>query len=401
MNFSFFIAKRYFNTRKHKNFIHIISWVSLIAVAIGTAALIILLSVFNGFEDLILKMYNSFDPDIKITALKGKVFNVDSIDIRHNEIIEKAYVLEEKVLLKYNQKEFIATAKGVSNSYKNLTNFDDLLVNGRYIDSTKNTSTSVIGQGVAYYLSMGFGSILDHLKIFVPNRSTKTLLNPQTAFTQAAVVPVGIFSVQADLDRQYIITNLNFLQNLADRKNKISAIEIKVKNLQKVNEIKDSLQEQLGTDFEVKNRIQQQDFLYKILNTEKLAVFLILLLILIISTFNIIGSLTMLMIDKRNDILTYKSFGVTKNQIESIFFKKSMLTVLSGLLLGLFFGLGFSLLQYKFGFISMGSGSFMVESYPVSVKILDIFFVIITVVVIGLLASWYPVKILSKKIFDN
>ncbi len=401
MNFSFFIAKRYFNTSKHKNFVHIISWVSLIAVAIGTAALIILLSVFNGFEDLILKMYNSFDPDLKITAFKGKVFNVDSIDISHNEIIEKAYVLEEKVLLKYNQKEFIATAKGVSNSYKNLTKFDDLLVNGRYIDSTKNTSTSVVGQGVAYYLSMGFGSILDHLKIFVPNRSAKTLLNPQTAFTQGSAIPVGIFSVQADLDRQYIITNLDFLQNLTDRKNLISAIEIKVKNLHKVNEIKDYLQERLGTDFEVKNRVQQQDFLYKILNTEKLAVFLILLLILIISTFNIIGSLTMLMIDKRNDILTYKSFGVTKNQIESIFFKKSMLTVLSGLLLGLFFGLGFSLLQYKFGFISMGSGSFMVESYPVSVKILDIFFVIITVVVIGLLASWYPVKILSKKIFDN
>ena len=188
---------------------------------------------------------------------------------------------------------------------------------------------------------------------------------------------------------------------MADRKNLISAIEIKVKNQYKVNEIKDYLQERLGDDFEVKNRVQQQDFLYKILNTEKLAVFLILLLILIISTFNIIGSLTMLMIDKRNDILTFKSFGVTKNKIESIFFKKSMLTILSGLLLGLFLGLGFSFLQYKFGFISMGSGSFMVESYPVSVKVLDIFFVIITVVLIGLLASWYPVKIISKKIFNN
>jgi len=401
MNFSFFIAKRYFSTSKHKNFVHIISWVSLIAVAIGTAALIILLSVFNGFEDLILKMYNSFDPDIKITALKGKVFNIDSVSINHNEIIEKAYVLEEKVLLKYNQKEFIATAKGVSNSYRNLTNFDDLLVNGSYIDTTKNTSTSVIGQGVAFYLSMGFGNILDHLKIFIPNRSVKTLLNPYTAFTQASVLPVGIFSVHADLDRQYIITDLDFLQNLANRKNLISAIEIKVKNQNKVKEIKDYLNEKLGDDFEVKNRVQQQDFLYKILNTEKLAVFLILLLILIISTFNIIGSLTMLMIDKRNDILTFKSFGVTKKQVESIFFKKSMLTILSGLLLGLFLGLGFSLLQYKFGLISMGSGSFMVESYPVSIKVLDILYVIITVIVIGILASWYPVKILSKKIFDN
>ena len=151
----------------------------------------------------------------------------------------------------------------------------------------------------------------------------------------------------------------------------------------------------------MKYRVQQLDFLYKILNTEKLAVFLILLLILIISTFNIIGSLTMLMIDKRNDILTFKSFGVTKKQIESIFFKKSILTILSGLLLGLFLGLGFSLLQYKFGLISMGSGSFMVESYPVSIKVLDILYVIITVIVIGILASWYPVKILSKKIFDN
>ena len=303
--------------------------------------------------------------------------------------------------MKYNQKEFIATAKGVSNSYRNLTNFDDLLVNGSYIDTTKNTNTSVIGQGVAFYLSMGFGNILDHLKIFIPNRSVKTLLNPYTAFTQASVLPVGIFSVHADLDRQYIITDLDFLQNLANRKNLISAIEIKVKNQNKVKEIKDYLNEKLGDDFEVKNRVQQQDFLYKILNTEKLAVFLILLLILIISTFNIIGSLTMLMIDKRNDILTFKSFGVTKKQIESIFFKKSMLTILSGLLLGLFLGLGFSLLQYKFGLISMGSGSFMVESYPVSIKVLDILYVIITVIVIGILASWYPVKILSKKIFDN
>jgi len=399
VNFPFFIAKRYFSTKKNSNFVHIISWVSLVGVAIGTAALILVLSVFNGFEDLILKMYNSFDPHLKVTSAEGKFFDPSKIIINNLDIEEKAYVLEEKVLLKYQEKEFIATVKGVSSSYKQLTNFDSLLVDGSYIDAYENNNVVVVGSGVAYYLSMGLGTMVEQLQIFVPNRSAKTLLNPQTAFKQGSVLPVGVFGIQAEIDEQYIITPLAFIQSLSERDDKISAIEIKLKNTDKMLKVQEQLKVQLGDKFIVQNRLEQQEFLYKILNTEKLAVFLILAFIMIIATFNIVGSLSMLMLDKKQDIKTLKSFGATENEIRAIFFNKSMLTIIAGILIGLAIGLLLAFLQQTYGFISMGSGSFVVNSYPVVINPTDVFVVSITVLAIGLLASWYPAKILSKKLF--
>lgn len=381
------------------NFVHIISWVSLVGVAIGTAALILVLSVFNGFEDLILKMYNSFDPHLKITSAEGKVFDSSNIIINNPEIEEKAYVLEERVLLKYQEKEFIATVKGVSSCYKKLTNFDSLLVEGDYIDAYENNNVTVVGRGVAYYLSMGLGTMFQQLQVFAPNRSAKTLLNPQTAFKQGSVLPVGVFSIQAEIDEQYIITPLIFIQNLAERDDKISAIELKLKDADQILKVQEQLKAQLGDKFVVKNRLEQQEFLYKILNTEKLAVFLILAFIMIIATFNIIGSLSMLMLDKKQDIKTLKSFGATKNDIRAIFFSKGMLTIIAGIFIGLAIGLLLAALQQAYGFISMGSGSFVVNAYPVVMKIADVFLVSVTVLVIGLLASWYPAKFLSRKLF--
>ena len=178
------------------------------------------------------------------------------------------------MLLKYQEKEFIATVKGVSSSYKNLTNFDSLLINGEYIDSYENNNVAVVGRGVAYYLSIVAGSMFEQLQVFTANRSAKTLLNPQVAFKQSSVSPVGVFGIQSEIDEQYIITPLAFIQNLSDRGHKISAIEIKLKNADKMLQIQKQLQEQLGGKFIVKNRLQQQAFLYKILNSEKLAVFL-------------------------------------------------------------------------------------------------------------------------------
>ena len=378
---------------------HIISWVSLVAVSIGTAALILVLSVFNGFEDLILKMYNSFDPHLKVISAEGKAFDPKNIKINTSEIAEKAYVLEEKVLLKYQEKEFIATVKGVSSSYKNLTNFDSLLINGEYIDSYENNNVAVVGRGVAYYLSIVAGSMFEQLQVFTANRSAKTLLNPQVAFKKSSVSPVGVFGIQSEIDEQYIITPLAFIQNLSDRGHKISAIEIKLKNADKMLQIQKQLQEQLGGKFIVKNRLQQQAFLYKILNSEKLAVFLILAFIMIISCFNIVGSLSMLILDKTRDIKTLKSFGATERKIRTLFFYKSMLTTIVGILFGIAIGLLLALLQQNFGFISMGNGSFIVDAYPVLIKISDVFLVIITVVVIGLAASWFPSKILIKKYY--
>ena len=399
MNFSFFIAKRYFSTKKKKNFVHIISWVSLIGVAIGTAALILVLSVFNGFEDLILKMYNSFDPHLKITSLNSKVFDPEEIIINNTEIIEKAYVLEEKVLLRYQQQEFIATVKGVSKAYMNLTDFESLLIDGKYIDAYTENNVAVIGRGIAYYLSMSVDNMFDQLQIYIPNRSAKSLLDPQKAFKQGGVVPIGIFGIQSEIDEQYIITPLLFIQNLAERGNNVSAIEIKLRNVDKMHQIQEQLKSQIGEGFVIKNRLQQQDFLHKILNTEKLVVFLILAFIMIIATFNIVGSLSMLILDKRNDIKIFKSFGVTEGQIKGVFFNKSILTILTGIFIGVSLGLLLALLQQKYGLISMGSGSFVVDSYPVIIKTSDFFVVSITVFIIGMASSWYPAKILSQKLY--
>ena len=399
MNFPFFIAKRYFSTQKDSNFVHIISWVSLVGVAIGTAALILVLSVFNGFEDLILSMYNSFDPHLKITSTEGKVFNPDGLKIEHNDIATKSYVLEEKVLLKYQEKEFIATVKGVSKQYRAQTTFDSLLVAGDYIDDYENNNVAVVGNGVAYYLSMGIGTMFEQLQVFVPNRNAKTLLNPASAFKQGSVLPVGVFSVQAEIDEQYIITPLAFIQNLASRDRLVSAVEIILTDSEKMLEVQQILKQQLGKEFLIKNRLEQQEFLYKILNTEKLAVFLILAFIMIIATFNIVGALSMLMLDKKRDIKTLKSLGATQSSVQTIFFNKSMLTIIAGTALGIFVGLIIAYLQQTFGFISMGGGSFVVNTYPVTIKFADVLLVSSTVFVIGLVASWYPAKLLTKKLF--
>ena len=404
MNYSFFIAKRYFITKKSSNFVHIISWVSLFGISIGTAALILVLSVFNGFENLVLSMYNSFDPHLKISSNEGVTFNPNeakSLLLTFDEIETSALVLEEKVLLKYQEKEYIATAKGVSEEYLKLTNFNSLLIDGEYINGFESNSVAVIGRGVAYYLSMGIGSMFEQLQVFVPTRNSKTLLNPLSAFEQSAVLPVGVFGVQAEVDAAYIITPLLFVQQLANRYNEVSSIEIKLKDEGQMIVLQEQLKKALGPKYKIKNRLQQQEFLYKILNTEKLAVFLILTFIMIIATFNIIGSLSMLMLDKKKDISTLRSLGCTVQDIQSLFFKKSMLTIILGAGIGLFIGLGLAFLQQTFGFISMGGGSFVINTYPIAIAFKDVVLVSITVFVIGVLASWYPAKLLGRKLFKN
>ena len=404
MNFPFFIAKRYFKTKKRSNFVHIISWVSMFGVAIGTSALILVLSVFNGFEDLVLSMYNSFDPHLKITSNEGKTFHPEqakNLLLTFDEVEISALVLEEKVLLKYQEKEYIATAKGVSEEYLELTNFNSLLIDGEYINGFKSNNIAVVGRGVAYFLSIGIGSMFDQLNVFIPNRNSVTLLNPSTAFKQSAVLPVGVFGVQSEVDSEYIITPLLFVQQLAQRKDEVSSIEIKLKDEGQMIAIQKQLQKVLGTKYMIENRFQQQKFLYKILNTEKLAVFLIFTFIMIIAAFNIVGSLSMLMLDKKKSIETLRSLGCTLKDIQSLFFKKSMLTIISGIVIGLFCGLGLAFLQQTFGIITFGGGSFVINTYPIAIVFKDVILVAVTVLLIGGLASWYPAKLLSRKLFKK
>jgi ABC-type lipoprotein release transport system permease subunit len=237
VNFSFLIAIRYFLSKKRGNFVHLASWASIIGVAIGTAALILVLSVFNGFEKLILDMYNSFDPHIKITSACGKAFDPVGIKINSPDVIEKSYVLEEQVLLRYQDRQVFATVKGVSTSFKRLTNFDSLLVQGNYFDHSESENLAVIGRGIAHRLSLSLDNKFEKLHVYLPNRSATTLLNSSTAFRQSFVIPTGVFSVQSEINEKYIITPLSFIQNLADRDRGVSSIELKLVNNDRTSQL--------------------------------------------------------------------------------------------------------------------------------------------------------------------
>ena len=404
MSYLFFIAKRYFKTNNSKNYVHIISWVSSFGIVVGTAALILLLSVFSGFESLVLGMYNSFDPDLKISSKNGDVFYIDELDsilINSPNLKNTVYVLEEKVLLRNGKKDFIATAKGVSKEYLDMTSFDSLLVSGQYLDKFESNRVAILGRGVAYHLSIGSISFLDHLQVIIPNRNVRNLLNTSNAFNQSPVMPVGLFGIQSEIDEKYIITPLSFLQDLSEREYQASYVEVKLNDGENIFETQILLTEELGSKFKVENRYEQQAFLYKILKTEKLAVFIILLFIMIIAAFNIVGSLTMLMLDKANDINILRTLGCTIKDIKNIFIYRSVLSISIGTLVGLIIGLFIAVLQKKFGLIRLGQDSFVVDFYPIKFVFEDIVLATISVFIIGILASLFSIKVLTNKLFKN
>ncbi len=398
MRFAFFLSRRYSFIKSSNRFVNLISLISILGVTIGTAALVIVLSVFNGFENLVLGMYNSFDSDLKITSLHHKTFiEGDIIPIldKQDYIVEYAKILEEKALLKYNQKEYIATIKGVSTSYKDITQVESFLIEGEYLDKSNIPEGAVFGSGVAYHLSTGVGGVFNKIQVYIPNRESTTLLNT-SSLIQSSIIPVGVFSIQSDIDSKYIITSISYIQELLNKKNHISSVEIKISDSDNLNNLQKDLRNKLGEKYLIQNRFEQQQVLYKILKTEKLVVFLVLLFIMIISAFNIIGSLSMFILDKKKDIKTLSELGATIYDIRNIFFLKSMFTVSIGAIFGLILGLIFTFIQMYFGVIKM-VGNFVVESYPIAIDFFDILIIILVVLSIGIFTSWYPTRILIKK----
>lgn len=370
----------------------------MLGVAVGTASLIIVLSVFNGFENLVLSLYNAFDPAIKITAAEGKVFEADSAKlVLDKHALLYSEVLEEKVLLKYKNKEYIATLKGVDEQFKKINNVDSMLLTGTYFDGYASEKTAIIGQGVAYHLSIGVGDIMNPLQLFIPKREKRYLLNASDAFSQSSLIPVGIFGIQADFDATYVITSLNNVQKVLERSNVLSALEVYCKDSE-MEALQEELQTALGSAYIVQNRYQQHAFLYQILNSEKMAVFLILTFILIIATFNIIGSLSMLIIDKKKDIQVLSFMGLNNSQLQQLFWIEGLLTTLVGATVGLFIGLIFCWAQIKWGFITMGAGSFVIDQYPVSIQSKDVAIVALIVLSIGAVAAWIPALQLKKNL---
>jgi lipoprotein-releasing system permease protein len=409
LNFPFYIAKRYLLSTKSHHAINLISAISVLGVAVGTMALIVVLSVFNGFDDLIRSLFDSFNPDLKITAAEGKTFVADSVKfdtIRNIEgVADFAEVLEDKALLRYNKKQTIAIVKGVSENFAGISGIDSMMISGNFILKGKNEDYAVIGQGIAYFLNINTDINLDHqipMAIYVPRRTGKVTMNPEQAINKKYVFPAGIFSIEQGHDSKYIFVPLEFARELFEYSNEVSAIEVKLSDKAKIKNIQSEIKDILGSGFEVKNRYQQDELFYKTMQSEKYVIFLILVFILVVASFNVIGSLTMLILEKKFDISTLRSLGTNLSSIKKVFLYEGCMITLLGAVYGLIQGLLICWLQIKFHLVKLqGSGTFVIDAYPVSIKTSDIFAVLVVVLVIGLVASWYPVRYITKRFIQS
>lgn len=380
-----------------------ISAISLAGVTVGTMALIIVLSVFNGFEQLIVSLFNSFNPDLVITVEKGKTFHYNDFPSDKIRSIPGVYVLtqvvEENALLKYRDKQYIATIKGVSDEFESMTGLDTMLIDGEFNLYERSHPRMVMGAGVSYYLGAGLKDMLNPITVYLPRREGKISMSVDQAFNSKTIFPSAIFSIQQDFDTKYAVVPISFARELLDYTDEVTAVELGVDTKFDVETVKSAIKKKLGEGFVVKNRFEQQELLYKIMQSEKWAIYLILTFILIIATFNVISSLTMLILDKKKDIAILHSMGATNQLIKRIFWFEGTMISIGGALLGLILGGLISLVQQEFGIIGLGSGggTFVVDAYPVQIRISDFAIVFVTVIFLGLLAAWYPVKQISSK----
>ncbi len=375
----------------------------MVGVTVGTMALIIVLSVFNGFEILISSLFNSFNPDLEISAVKGKTFHYTEIQVEEIRAIPGIYVLtevvEENALLIYRDKEYLATIKGVSREFESMSGLDTKLIQGQFALWEGKRPKMVMGAGVAYFLNAALHDLSNPISVNVPRREGNMSINIRQDFNSKNIFPSAIFSIQQDFDVKYAVVPIEFARELLDYSDEVTAVEVGLEPGADTELVKEKMKEILGPDSLVKNRFEQQALLHKIMKTEKWAIFLILTFILIIATFNVIGSLTMLILDKEKDIAVLHSMGATNQLIRRIFMMEGVMISIGGALTGLILGAIVSWLQQTFGFIALGSegGTFVVNAYPVQLRLTDFLYVFITVITTGFIAAWYPVKQISKK----
>ena len=405
MKLSLYIAKRYLFAKKSRNAINIISTVSVAGVAVGTMALIIILSVFNGLETMVSAIFNTFDPDIKITAAEGKTFIADTSRLKLLTNVEGLSVysltIEENALLKYGDRQFIATIKGVDDSYAMVTDIDSSMWEGNFILRSENGREYAIpGIGVAQYLGIRLNFITP-LNIFVPRKTGSTSLNAENAFNRKYIFPSGIFEVEKEYDSKYVYIPIELVRELTEIEYGVSSVEIKFTEKADPGSVEKSIMKIFGKGFIVQNRYEQQEIFYKVMRSERLAIFFILTFILIIASFNIIGSLTMLIIEKEHDIEILKSLGADNDLIKKIFIFEGWLISIIGASAGIILGFIICWLQQTYGLVKLQNESLIMDAYPVVMKVKDFIIVPATVLLIGYWAAWYPVRFLTKKFLNK
>lgn len=407
MNLPFYIAKRYLFSKKSHNAINIISGISVCGVALATLALVCTLSVFNGFQELVATFFTAFDPELKITVAEGKVFDAHDERIARVRALPGIEVfteaLEENAMLQYKDKQAMVVIKGVEDNFEDLTAIDSILYGrGEFKLHDEVVDYGVMGMQLVSVLGSGI-AFVDPVEVYAPKRGEKVnMANPSGSFTKDYLFSPGVvFAVnQQKYDASYVITSLDFARRLFGYETEVSSIELKLKPEQDVENVKNEIKQIVGDDFIVLDRYEQQADVFRIMEIEKFISYFFLTFILVIACFNVIGSLSMLIIDKKQDVQTLRNLGASDRLIVRIFLFEGRLISLLGAMIGIVLGLLLCFIQQKFGIISLGSvaDSFIVNAYPVSVHWQDVLLIFVTVLLVGFLAVWYPVRYLSRQL---
>lgn len=370
--------------------ISVISWISVLGIFIGTAALVILLSAFNGLENWVVKLYNAFDSDVKIEPVSGKWIDAAAFPRDALASIEGVQfisaVLEENCLVMFGDNQYVCTMKGVEDVFSKMTGMDSMMIDGRFLLKKGDVPMAVAGSGVAYSLKMSLDAVDTPLMVYVPKDNIGNTLNPEDAFRKQGIFPSGVFEIQPEFDSRYLLVPLSFASSLSGIENRYTSVEVQLKKGSNHDAAIEEIRRKAGDKYTVKNRFEQHELLYKIINAEKWAVFLVLCFILLIAVFNVTGSLTMLVVEKSADIRTLQSLGADTGVIKRIFFAEGMMITLIGLSGGMLAGLFVVFLQDRFSLVLING----LDAYPVMVHLQDLIAILATVLSIGALASWFP-----------
>lgn len=404
MNTAIYIAKRYLFSRKKVHAINILSGISMLGVFIGSAALVIILSVYNGFEKVILNLYSNFTPELKIEPKQGKTFDPNTAYFKalHKDpkLFSYTEVLEEKALIRYGTTgQFIGTVMGVSDEFLNNKQLDSTVEKGSFTLKDNGHNYAVIGATVQGKLSVNIDDQLSALQIYIPRRDAASGADPLSAFEVRYIYPSGIFNIQQDFNG-LIITPIDFMRDLLNEPANVSHIDLNYKKGTDLESVQSEIKDKISDKFTVKNRYEQDADLYKTLKYERWFIFMILVFVMIIAIFNIIGSLTMLVIDKQKDIAILTSLGADKKLIQGIFFFEGMMISVTGCITGMVVGLIFCVLQEELGFIKFGDNLTAIDAYPVAMKFMDFILVFLTVTAIAAIASGISARLSVKRLAE-
>lgn len=408
MNLPFYIAKRYLFSKKSHNAINVISAVSVCGVALATLALVCTLSVFNGFHDLISSFFTHFDPDLKVEVIKGKVFTPSPATIeaiRATEGVEVvSLTLEDNAMAKYKENQTMVTIKGVDDNFQALTHIEEILHgNPEFKLYDEVVDYGIMGHSLMYILGTGIQPY-SPIEIYAPRKGGKVnLANPMANFHRAPLYSPGtVFDVNdSRYATSYIIASIDYARKLFGYTSEISAIEVRLADGADVSRAKQSLQAIMGDAFTVKDRYEQQEATFKVIEIEKFVTYLFLCFILMVACFNIISSVSMLILDKRDNAATLRSLGATDGMVSRIFIYEGNLIALFGALVGLVLGIILCLLQQQFGFIGLGDGQFVVNAYPVRVQFTDVILVLVSVLLVSAISVWLPIRLLNRFFYNR